>query len=72
MKTTLTHPVNPVFRTRKIASRTLVHLYLLLVASYGVFPFLWTLSSSFKTIKELYTTRPGLVLERRALTATLT
>lgn len=48
-------------KLRKLASRTLIHVYLLIVASFAVFPFIWILSSSFKTIQELYTTTPSLL-----------
>lgn len=50
-----------VHRIRRILRRTLLHIYLIIVSSFGLFPFIWSLSSSFKSQQELYTTVPSLL-----------
>ncbi|MGC9348550.1 MAG: carbohydrate ABC transporter permease [Anaerolineae bacterium] len=48
-------------KVRKVLSVAVRHVYLVFVASFGLFPFVWTVSSSFKTQQELYTTLPSLL-----------
>ena len=50
-----------IHKARKLANLVFRHAYLLLIASFGLFPFIWTVSSSFKTQQELYTTLPSLL-----------
>jgi ABC-type glycerol-3-phosphate transport system permease component len=50
-----------IHRVRRIANSTLVHIYLIIVSSFGLFPFIWSLSSSLKSQQELYTTVPSLL-----------
>ncbi len=50
-----------IHKARKLANLAFRHAYLLLIASFGLFPFIWTVSSSFKTQQELYTTLPSLL-----------
>jgi multiple sugar transport system permease protein len=47
-------------KVRKYGIVAFRHLFLIFVASFGLFPFIWTVSSSFKTQQELYTTLPAL------------
>jgi multiple sugar transport system permease protein len=48
-------------RTIKTVKRVLLHVCLILVASFGVFPFIWTTGSSFKTLDEFYELRPSIL-----------
>ena len=50
-----------VARWKKRISTWLLHLILAMIASFGLFPFIWLLSSSFKGQQELYTLRPALI-----------
>ncbi|PKO23580.1 MAG: hypothetical protein CVU38_03045 [Chloroflexi bacterium HGW-Chloroflexi-1] len=47
-------------RWKKRVTGLLVHPIMIVAASFGLFPFLWALSSSFKGQRELYTTLPAL------------
>jgi len=55
------------YRVGKVVGETLKHLYLIIVSSFGLFPFIWTLSSSLKDQQELYTTLPSLLPKKITL-----
>lgn len=48
----------------KVIRRTLVHLYLILASGLGLFPFVYSLSLSFKTEAELYSGLPFTFIPR--------
>ncbi len=50
-----------VARWKKRINTGLLYLILTVIASFGVFPFIWLLSSSFKGQQELYTLHPSLI-----------
>jgi len=39
---------------KKLTARTLIHLYLIVASLFGLFPFVWSLSTSFKSKAEIY------------------
>ncbi len=48
-------------RVAKVVRHTLLHICMILIASFGLFPFIWTTSSSFKNLEEFYQLRPSLL-----------
>ncbi len=50
-----------VARWKKRLSTALLYLILAVIASFGVFPFIWLLSASFKDQQELYMLSPSLI-----------
>ena len=58
---------NTVARWKKRISTWLLHLILAVIASFGLFPFIWLLSSSFKSQQELYTLHPSLIPQHPTL-----
>ncbi len=48
-------------RINKTIKRVLLHVCLILIASFGIFPFIWTTGSSFKTLEEFYELKPSLL-----------
>jgi ABC-type glycerol-3-phosphate transport system permease component len=54
-------------RGRRILCRILLHVYLIVISSFGLFPFIWLLSTSFKTQREIYTVRPSLLPQEFSL-----
>lgn len=51
-------------KQRKTALNTLFHLFMILLSIVMVFPFIWSFSSSFKTVEQLYTDTPLNILPR--------
>ncbi len=49
------HTRRGMLKAKKILAVVALHLVLIIISSFGVFPFLWSLSSSLKSNKELYT-----------------
>jgi ABC-type glycerol-3-phosphate transport system permease component len=45
----------------KHVRRVLLHVILVIVASFGLFPFIWTTSASFKNLEEFYELRPTIL-----------
>jgi multiple sugar transport system permease protein len=51
------------FAARKAAGRVLLYLFFALTAAFFLFPIVWTVSLSFKTMRELYSIPPKLLPE---------
>jgi len=48
-------------RAAKTARQVLLHLCMITIACFGLFPFIWTTGSSFKNLEEFYQLRPSLL-----------
>jgi ABC-type glycerol-3-phosphate transport system permease component len=51
----------PLAKTVKTVRKVLLQAVLIIIASFGLFPFIWTTSASFKNLEEFYELRPALL-----------